>query len=168
MSRVAQSFLGVAITFGFFVIGYCAYPFINGPRVTYVEVTPDQQAKVVLVEFLNALHEKNYEAAMMYYGGDYAQLQDWNPAIDPSDREALWKNGCEVNGLNCLAVRNLALESQPDENTFNFIVWFTNPDGVTEFSAQPMGVSEAQNEFSFTVTRNDDQYRVETMPVYTP
>lgn len=167
MTRITHGFLGVALAVGFFVIGYCAYPLVNGPRVTYVEVTPDQRAKATLVQFLGALYDKDYAAAVASYGGDYSQLQDWNPTVDPQDYPTLWKNGCEMNGLNCLEIRNLTLASQSDANTFNFIVWFTNPDDITEFSVQPEGALEPQNEFTFIVTRDDDQYQVETMPVYT-
>ena len=167
MSRGLCAFLFVAVAVACFVLGFCAYPLVYGPHVTYVEVTPDQQAKATLIQFLDALHQKNYDAAIAYYGGDYDQLRDWNPTVEPENYPMLWKNGCEMNGLNCLEVRNLTLESQSDD-TFNFIVWFTNADGVTEFSVQPMGAPEAQNEFMFTVTRDGDQYRVETVPVYTP
>lgn len=167
MSRVLCGFLFVTVAFAFFVIGFSTHSLVYGPMVTYIEETPDQQAKAALIQFLSSLYEKNYAAATAYYGGDYSQLQDWNPSVDPQDYPTLWKNGCEMNGLHCLEIRNLTLASQPDANTFNFIVWFTNADGVTEFSVQPQGAREPVNEFTFTVTRDGDQYFVETMPVYT-
>ena len=117
-------------------------------------------ANTVLAQFLGLLSEGTYEAAAQGYDGDYDQLRQWNPGVDPNDFAQLWKNGCEINGLRCLKVENQSITSHPDADTFIFTVTFLNADG-SRFQ------SHGQSEYSFTVTRAaNDLFQVQTMPVY--
>ncbi len=131
---------------------------------TIVETTDENEAEGALITFLNSLYEKDYKAAATVYGGDYDQLRDWNPDVDPTDLALLWKGGCEQNGLNCMEIRNTDFASQPDKNTFLFNVWFNNQDRISEFTLR-----DGTSMFSFTVIKTDqEKYLVMTMPVYTP
>jgi len=129
------------------------------------------KAKEAAINFLSKLHEKQYEEASRYYGSDYDQLREWNPSINQDDYKELWKNGCEINGLNCLEIRNLEGGRQED-GTYIVYVWFSNEDG-TEFLINTSEGSSpeetSQNVFAFTVTQSEDgSFKVQTMPPYTP
>jgi hypothetical protein len=133
--------------------------------------TGDDKAKEAVGDFLSALHGKEYARAVQRYGGDYDTLRGWNPDTSADDLVTLWRRGCEQNGLNCLEVRNL---DTVQRNGVDFVVnvWFTNSDGITEFSrgaccgGKPL--KEPQHMFPFTVHRDGEVYRVMTMPPYTP
>jgi len=85
-------------------------------------------AEYTLVHFFDALHQGDYAAADILYGGDYQTLIDWNPDIDSDDHLALWEAGCLRNGLQCLTVRSAELHSRNDDR-FTFAVTFYAPDG---------------------------------------
>ncbi|HBK33789.1 TPA: hypothetical protein DEP34_03200 [Candidatus Uhrbacteria bacterium] len=145
-------------------LGMYFQKFLNSSIVTIIETTDENEAEGVLITFLDSLYEKDYDAATAVYGGDYDQLRDWNPDVEPTDLALLWKRGCEQNGLQCMEIRNTDFASQPDKNMFFFNVWFNNPDRISEFT-QLGGTSM----FSFAVIKTDQKkYLVITMPVYTP
>jgi hypothetical protein len=64
------------------------------------------EAHDVLVNFLTLLHTKNYASAVPLYGGEYEQLQIFNPEIDSDDHAALWTWVCDHRLLQCLEVRS--------------------------------------------------------------
>ncbi|MBI2473461.1 hypothetical protein HYV70_02835 [Candidatus Uhrbacteria bacterium] len=127
------------------------------------------KAKEAVIIFLSSLHDKQYEEASYYYGSDYTQLQDWNPTINKTDYAQLWKNGCEINGLNCLEIRSL--EAGQKDDAYIVYVWFSNEDGSEFRINTPDGSSPeetSQNVFPFTVTKSEDgSFKVQTMPPYT-
>ncbi len=115
------------------------------------------EASQALGEFFTLLHVKNYGAAVPLYGGEYVTLQEWNPDIDSSDYAALWKNACELNGLQCLEVRSAKMQNQ-EGNTFVFQVEFSNPDGSLFVLGPCCGADETEmppvSQFEYTVVRN--------------
>ena len=60
------------------------------------------QARETLLTYFSLLHSQRYDEVIYFYGGSYDILRDWNPAVDPNDYAALFKNGCTINGLMCL------------------------------------------------------------------
>jgi hypothetical protein len=134
------------------------------PAVTNYVVEPNDQSigKEAIIDFLASLHDKDYSKAVIAFGGDYGELRNWNPDIAPTDLAALWKAGCELNGLQCLEIRNLAFASQPDSDTIIYNIWFSNPDKITEFKDPQSGATF----FKFTVKRIDGKLLVITPPVY--
>jgi len=66
----------------------------------------------VLSAFFNRLAAGQYAAAATLYGGSYETLVGFNPDIDPVDVAALWRHGCEMNGLQCLLVRIASFNEQ--------------------------------------------------------
>jgi hypothetical protein len=146
-----------------FLLGMYVQGHWRHPTTSYVYIPNDQdQAKGVLIDFLASLHDKNYAKAASVYGGDYSTLKYWNPVVNPDDVTMLWQHGCELNGLQCLEIRNLAFASQPDTDAFVFQVWFSNPDKITEFKSASGATS-----FPFTVIKDKSgKFLVENMPVY--
>jgi hypothetical protein len=60
--------------------------------------TPAPQAEAVLLEYLTAMHEGQYEQAALLYGGEYDSMIVNNETVDPDDNPALLKAACEING----------------------------------------------------------------------
>lgn len=117
-------------------------------------------ANASLTQFLGLLHERAYAAAGGRYGGDLSQLRAWNPEVGQNDVVALWKNGCEINGLQCLRVASVVPMSHDGDDTFNFSVTFTTNEG-TLFAVH------GQSDFPFVVRAGSDGlYLVETIPPY--
>ena len=143
---------------------------LGSPEFENTNQTDIDNAKNAVILFLSNLYEKHYEEASQYYGSDYDQLREWNPTIDQNDYKELWKNGCEINGLNCLEIRNL--EARQKDGLYTVYVWFSNKDGSEFRSNTPDGSSpeeSSQNVFPFTVTKSEDgSFKVQTMPPYTP
>src|SRR5690348_10767908 len=100
---ISLAALGMIATF---FLGMWSQSALHPPTIEYVPISESQQAQGALIKFLGSLYEKDYAQAASAFGGDYTQLRYWNPRINPTDTTSLWKNGCEVNGLNCLEIRN--------------------------------------------------------------
>ncbi len=130
------------------------------------------EAHDILINFLSSLHTKNYAAAVPLFGGDYEQLQVFNPDIDADDHLALWTWACERQLLQCLEVRSAVLKQQVGD-AYIFQVEFSNPDGSLFVLGPCCGANETEmppvSQFEFTVTRNaDGKFVVMNMPPYVP
>jgi hypothetical protein len=119
-------------------------------------------ARDTLIEYFSLLNEKEYSTAINYHGSGYGYLQEWNPSIDPSNYAELLKNGCEVNGLNCLKIRDIINEETISSTEFRFTVQFTNNDGSL-FTQGPSGT-----EFEYIVRKVNEKFVVISQPIYTP
>jgi len=129
-------------------------------------------AHAALLAFMTLLNEKNHSEAVPLYGGDYEQLQGWNPDIDPSDHAALWQRACDQNGLQCLEVRSATLQHQ-ETDSYVFQVEFSNPDGSLFVLGPCCGANETEmppvSQFEYTVTKNaEGLFVVFNMPPYVP
>jgi hypothetical protein len=150
-----------------------AAPAITPSATGGLTADPEQeQAYRTLIAFFDRLHAGDYEQAAELYGGSYETLMYWNPMIPPDDHLALWKNGCEINGLVCLKVQDAILEEGAAPGEFRFILEFENEDG-TRFTLGPCcGASETEMppkwQFPYTVKRVGDQFQVMDLPVYMP
>lgn len=113
----------------------------------------------MLIEFLTLLHTKNYADAAPLYGGEYEQLQVFNPEIDPNDKVALWTWVCDIQLLQCLEVRSATFEKLVGD-AYIFQVEFSNPDGSLFALSPCCGANETEmpslSQFEFTVNRNSD------------
>lgn len=130
------------------------------------------EAHQVLVDFLTRLHTQDYAGAAPLYGGEYEQLQVFNPEIDPNDQVALWTWVCENKLLQCLEVRSAAFQHQEGDN-YVFQVEFSNPDGSLFVLGPCCGANETEmppvSQFEFTVTRKaDGKFVVMNTPPYVP
>jgi hypothetical protein len=120
------------------------------------------QAREALEAYFDLLHDRYYAEAVSYYGGDYEVLWEWNPTVDRDDRATLFKNGCEVNGLQCLAIKVIAIEQENSTGEYLFTVEFMADDGST-FVSEP-----SVKQFNYTVKEVDGQFLVQELPVYIP
>ena len=133
----------------------------------------DQIAQRVLIEFLQCLHDGEYDQAAQLYGGTYETMTDHNPSIDPNDHIALFRNACMINGVQCLQVKSVDLDQRRSATEFVFKVDFLNADGTLFVLGPCCGGSEvdspSQSVFEFTVTKvAKRQYLVNDMPPYVP
>jgi heat shock protein HslJ len=141
-----------------------------------IEVSPEQEdeeaAQETLVRFFSLLNEGQYSQAAALYGGDYATLTEWNPDLDPSDQAGLWEKGCTMNGLQCLAVRQILATEQISDDSYRCTVQFQNPDGSLFVRGPCCGATEeeepSQSDFVFTVVRQGEGFAVQDLPVYVP
>ena len=178
MKHTHESLCSTALMIGLcilgFVVGFAIQPpqSITDQSSNMIQgMTPEEQeavdAKGTLIQFLLSLHEGRYADADKLYRGSYDLLLSWN-AVDPKDHVQLWKNGCEMNGLNCLEIRNLDIADHPNAETYMINVWFSNNDG-SEFSIPALNADPnipPQNMFLFMVTKTKTGFKVETMPPY--
>lgn len=126
----------------------------------------------MLVNFLTLLHTRNYADAVPLYGGDYKQLQVFNPQIDPADKAALWAWACDNRLLQCLEVRSATFKTMTGES-YIFQVEFNNPDGSLFVLGPCCGANETEmppvSQFEYTLRRNEEmRFVVLNPPPYVP
>lgn len=141
------------------------------PTTSDVDIDTEE-ARTSLVSFLNLLQTKKYNEAVPLYGGEYEQLQVFNPQIEPSDHVALWTWVCENQLLRCLQVRSVTLKHHQGD-TYVFQVEFSNPDGTRFVLGPCCGATETEmppvSQFEYTVTKSaEGKFVVMTMPPYVP
>lgn len=145
----------------------------QGESTSAETLSDDQLALHTLVEFLESLHNGNYDNAVQLYGGTYETLIDYNPSIDPENRSALLRNACTINGVQCLQVKSAGLDRKISDIEFVFKVEFLNADGTLFVLGPCCGGNETdfppQSVFYFTVMKVDnDKFVVMDMPPYAP
>jgi hypothetical protein len=156
----------------------CAPQSINGLSFTPTPLTPTSlpstasEAHDVLVDFLTLLHTRHYAEAVSLYGGEYEQLQVFNPEIDPNDHLALWTWTCDHQLLQCLEVRS-ATFSELSGDSYIFQVEFNNSDGSLFVLGPCCGANETEmspvSQFEYTVSRNTEhRFVVMNLPPYVP
>lgn len=126
----------------------------------------------MLVNFLTLLHTRNYADAVPLYGGDYEQLQVFNPQIDLADKAALWAWACDNRLLQCLEVRSATFKTMTGES-YIFQVEFNNPDGSLFVLGPCCGANETEmppvSQFEYTLRRNEEmRFVVLNPPPYVP
>lgn len=131
------------------------------------------KAHNALTTFFELLNQREYEKAAALYGGDYQGLRDSNPLIDPLDYPALLKNGCEINGLQCLRVKLIVDEQAISLAEYHFTVEFLNQDDSLFVRGPCCGGNATdfppESQFAYTVIRNcAGEFLVLELPVYVP
>ena len=137
--------------------------------------TPDshQLAFKALDDFFAALNSGDYATAVSLFGDDYEILTTMNPDISATDHVALWKQGCQFNGFQCLKIKEIVSSSQIDKDTFDFVVHFANADGSLFIQGPCCGEDPTTmppvSEFTIQVQRNaQGAFQVWDMPPYVP
>lgn len=130
------------------------------------------EAQDALIRFFDLLNAAQYDEADLYYGGNYEQLQIFNPTADPADHAALWSWSCEFAGLQCLKVRTAALKELQGD-TYIFQVEFSNSDGSLFVLGPCCGANEIEmppvSQFDYRVARDSDgKFKVMDLPPYVP
>lgn len=128
------------------------------------------EAHEVLIRFFDLLNAKQYVEADALYGGEYGQLEIFNP--DATDHAALWSWSCEFAGLQCLKVRTATFENLQGD-TFVFQVEFNNSDGSLFVLGPCCGANENEmppvSQFEYRVARDSDgNFKVMDLPPYVP
>jgi hypothetical protein len=132
-----------------------------------------KKARNTLITFFELLNEREYEKAAVLYGGDYQGLRDNNPIIDPQDHPALLKNGCEINGLQCLRAKRIVSEQAISSAEYHFTVEFVNQDDSLFVRDQCCGGNAtdfpAESQFAYTVITNcEGNFLVLELPIFVP
>ncbi len=142
-------------------------PFIAQP-VIEADIYPARKA---LIKYFTLLHAGEYIEAVSYHGSGYEQLRQWNPNEDSNNYSTLLKNGCEMNGLQCLKIKTIISQKISDEKIV-YIVQFENEDGTVFKQGPCCGATEeampTKTNFEFTVQKDLNGYLVMTSPVYVP
>jgi len=143
------------------LLGFCA-----------TNVGKQEQAYQALLDFFERLSQGEYTAAADQYAGSYEHLVEFNPTLEPDNRAALWQNGCQVNGLQCLTIRTATFKEVTDAGEYVFTVEFNAPDGSLFVRAACCGeepTTPSQSQFEYRVAESEDrQFRVLDLPVYVP
>lgn len=128
-----------------------------------------EEARLVLEEYLMALHSGDYARAAELYSGDISLLQSWNPDTG-EDLAALLQRGCTQNGLQCLPPRTIRYRAPDSDGGYHFYVEFNNDD-QTLFEQGPccgeMGGTSV-SVFPFLVEKSGSGLLVPDLPPYVP
>jgi len=149
----------------------------------HIAADPVPTAALALQEFLNSLYwaargvqaDYSYERAADLYGGSYETLIEMNPDLDPKDHAALLRSACQVNGFQCLRLRDVLTSFPWVEWGGVQVVYFTvnlaHPDeGIFALGSCCGGENGLpQTRFSFSVRQFEDgTYKVLELPPYVP
>jgi hypothetical protein len=147
------------------------------PEEVTIEAAPPPTdegfAEATLTVFFSQLQAGDYDLAADLYGGSYDVLTNFNPDVDPTDRATLWRNGCSINGLNCLKTRTVTLTERPSVDEYVYAVEFSTREGDLFVLGPCCGVTETEqppvSRFLIRVARGDDgRFGVMDLPPYTP
>lgn len=132
--------------------------------------TEGAKAEESMRTFFSTLANGQYKDAVNLYGGDYEGLAGWNPDLSPTDHEALWKRGCQQNGLVCMEVRDVVKVDEKDGG-FEFTVTFKMKDGELFQFTGCCGETFPEPITEYVIVLQKDgggNYFVLSMPPYVP
>lgn len=133
---------------------------------------PSESARQALISFFSELSNGDYAKAVTLYGGSYEVLANFNPDLDADDHAALWKNGCQINGLQCLTIRTMTFKELLESGEYIFTLEFNDPAGdlfVLEACCGENPTTTPQFQFEYRVVEGrDGKMRVLDLPVYLP
>ncbi len=129
-------------------------------------------AETALANFFQYLADSEYEKAAALYGGSYAGLQSLNPSLSPDGHAALWKNGCALNGYQCLPLLRVVNRQRVSQDEFVFTLEFEGVDGSAFVFGPCCGASAEDmppvSQFDYHVIYRDGDYFVQDEPVFVP
>jgi len=130
------------------------------------------KARDTLIAYFSALNGRRYNEAVGYYGGSYEQnLRQFNPGLAANDYAGLFEHVCS-GLLKCLKIRRVVSQEVVAPRGFRFVVEFSNPDGSLFKLGPCCGSTEEdmppQTQFSYVVTRIENRFLVQGLPVYVP
>ena len=175
MARFLVRLMAIALGLALLLLG-CQPGRLQSNEVVVGSGDPTQEATLAweaLVTFFDKLAAGRYAEAVDYYGGEYDILVGWNPDVAPNDYATLWRNGCSINGLNCLATRSVAAGGITSNEEYLFSVEFSTREGEQFVLGPCCGVTETEQPprtfFDIRVVQGEDgRFRVIDLPPYTP
>jgi hypothetical protein len=167
------AFVRFGLLLALILVGSCD-PMASPPTIDE-SASHEVAARQSLIRFFHDLNHGDYEAAEVLYGGSYETMAAQNPGIDTTDRAALLRAACTLNGAQCLEIRSARLvwSSSADDGGYTFVVEFSQAEGG-RFSLSACCGDSAEGmapktEFQFEVKEvADHQFKVLTAPVYLP
>lgn len=155
-----------------FLVG-CQPGRLDSTGATVIPVTEQDEAQNTLTTFFDHLYSGRFADAVTLFGGSYESLVGWNPSVVAADHAQLLRNGCTINGLNCLRVRNFSLREQPSPDEYLFDVEFMTAEGDLFVLGPCCGGDETEQppitRWPIRVTRaSDGRFRVLDLPPYSP
>jgi hypothetical protein len=131
-----------------------------------------ENAEAAARKFFQLLTDGEYQAAQAMYAGDYSELRYLNLSISADDHAVLWRNACEVNGFQCLPIRQIVQIQKQSLNEYFMIVEFENPDGGLFVLGPYCGASEGDmspvSQFEVYIIERSGEYLVVSLPVLVP
>lgn len=131
-----------------------------------------KKASQVLTLFFRELSNGNYAEATALYGGSYEVLANMNPDLDKDDHAALWNNGCQINGFQCLTIRTISFNQQSESGEYIFTVEFKDHTGelfIQEACCGENPTEPPQFQFEYRVVQAENgKMQVLDLPVYVP
>lgn len=129
-------------------------------------------AEAALIQYFELLNTAQYTQAADLYGGDYNSLLEYNPEINPNNHSALLRSACEINGYQCLKVKEIIQTDVVSETSFDIIVTFIGKNGSMFRLAACCGGNPTfvppTVQFTYRVNLSGKQYSILTLPPYAP
>ncbi|MDK2980259.1 MAG: hypothetical protein PWQ55_606 [Chloroflexota bacterium] len=155
-----------------FLAGLCLLCWLLSACAPKPAALPPGLAESTLREFFQALSDGNYAQAADLYGGSYNWLRSVNASVDPEDLPALWRAGCELNGLACLPVGRVLSVQKPGESEALVVVEFLQADGEVFTLGPCCGAEESgaspQHVFEYHLHAKNGYWHIMDMPVLIP
>jgi len=140
----------------------------------YEETLAEQAA----VAFFKDLSLGRYAEADALYAGHYEPLISLSEPSTPDDHALLWRNACDLSGLQCLAIDRIVsteryeMTEQNPLNAFKITVEFKDRTGKVFVLGPCCGASEQDmppvSQFIVDVIERDGEFYVTSLPVFVP
>jgi len=138
----------------------------------------EKLAEQTAVAFFKKLSLGHYADADALYAGNYEPLISLSPVTAPDDHTGLWKNACEISGLQCLPIDRIisteryAVTEQNPLDAFKITVEFKDRTGKVFVLGSCCGATEDEmpptSQFIVDVIERDGNYFVTSLPVFVP
>ncbi len=128
------------------------------------------EAETALAQFLDKLAEGEYSDAAELFGGSYEELRYLNPRVPENDFQTLWRNGCQINGFQCLPLLRVIEAEETNSGEYLFTVELKDESGDTYEQGPCCGSSDNQtiSRFEFQVIQSNGNFLVVNMPPFLP
>ena len=138
----------------------------------------EKLAEQAAVAFFKFLSSERYSEADRLYAGNYEPLISLSEPYTPNDHALLWKNACELSGLQCLAIDRIISTERYEKteqnplNAFKIMVEFKDRTGKVFVLGPCCGASEQEmppvSQFIVDVIEHDGEFYVTSLPVFVP
>lgn len=129
-------------------------------------------AEQTAVAFFKDLSAGRYEKAAEMYAGDYAVLASLTSQIPPEEHVGLWKNGCEISGMQCLPIYRIVNTEKFSLNEFRITVEFRDKASGVFVQGPCCGATVEEmppvSQFDVYVIERNGSYYVTSLPVLQP